>query len=357
MPSHLAAFAGPKHVNGACEHSPSAASPEHMGGRRVYKNRWAEIRRLFHELEGDSGESLTAIPEPLAAGGNCEPFLINDMGKSVLEELQGILSELQKNGAKLQAVQNGTTTVQAHVTKYVEQRLREHNKLLENRITQEVRKQLGVLAVSLQKKGGPIPDALPSTLLVSQCQNIETKSHRNSCSSLPGTLAELPPRNTVESEQQDDHLLMQQAMEIGIGAIEQQLKVGIGVIEQQLEAAVAEAEFAEAELAIPSLLDLSRCETKDAALLSSQASGNAAQVCTLRTCSLFYPQRRTSSEHRQQQQQQQQQQQVFKSHLGVRGASSIKKEALPAPDWMRTKHRRDGNCRQRPPGHSRWLIS
>jgi len=300
------------------EHSPSAATPKHMGGRR----------RLLDELDGDCGESLTAI----AAGGSGEGFLINDMSMRVFQELQGILFELHEEATKLRTVHDETKHMQSQVTKYVEQRLHEHKELLENSTTHEVRTQLCHATrhllpdVPLQKQGDPFPDALPSTSLVSQAQNIETLSRMKSCSSLPGTLAELPPTNTVDSEQHEEHfkrdLLMQQTMEIDTWAIEQLLEAAVAEAELA-EAELAEDELAEDGLAAPSLLDLPRCETKDAAGLSTQSSRNAS---TLRTCSLSSSQRRTSSA----QQQRQLQQKVFQSHLGVRGRA-VSKESRYQP--------------------------
>jgi len=75
---------------------------------------------------------------------------------------------------------------------------------------------------------------------------------------------------------------MQQTMEIDTGAIEQLLEAAVAEAELA-EAELAEDELAEDGLAAPSLLDLPRCETKDAAGLSTQSSRNAS---TLRTCSL-----------------------------------------------------------------------
>jgi len=234
------------------------------------------------QLDDHFGKSLIAIPSPFAAGDSCKPSLVEDMGKSILEEMQGIVSELQECKESLQAVQDETKVMQATVTNYVGQRLREHNERWENRIACEVQKQLGVLEMVLQKQEGPCADALPSTFLDFQGQNVETMSCMKSCSKLPSTLTELPPPNTVELEQQDDRLqpdlLMQQAMEIGIDAFE-----------QRLDAAVAKAELAEAMLATPSVPDLPLCETRDSALLSAQSSGNASQLSRNGSCHKRHP--------------------------------------------------------------------
>jgi len=322
----------------------------------------AKVERLLDQLDGD-GTSKAAISPPLTAGGNCEPFFINDECKSVLNELQGMS---EQNKAKLQAVHDETKTMQARITEYVEQRLREHDELWENRIAQEVRKQVDNLSVAVQKQEGPFAaDALPSTLLASQGQSIETTPRMHSCSSLPGILAALPstlfpfrgqsiettpgmhscsslpgilaalpPTNTVASEQQKDHLeqdlVMQQAMQLV--ATEQQLEA----IEKRLVAAAAKTER---EARFTSLVS------------SSWSSVDTLQVSGLSTCSQFSPECRTSPEQWKQQLQQPQQK-AFQSHLSVSGASSITSEPLPTPDWQQTRHRVDGNCSKRYPGQS-----
>lgn len=233
------------------------------------------MRRLLDELESEDGKSSAALPSPLAAGAICEPVLCNDEGKSVLEELLGMCSELQEGQARLQAVHGKTKVMQAQVTKYVEQRLRDHNEDLENRIAQEVRKQMDVfMAFAAQ--------APPSTLLASQSQHVETMPRMNSC--VPGPVVALSRSNSVLSEQQEDHLdqdlLVQQPTD---DSIRQQLVA----IEQRLEAAITTA-----ELAAPSLLDMSRCEASVAALLVSRSAGNASRFRTIRTCSGSSPRHR-----------------------------------------------------------------
>jgi len=320
------------HVNRT--HSPKSAALRERAGGRHESNAgtvawhgastpnfgtgvWhAETRRLLDGLDGD-GKSKAAIPPPLDAVGSCKPVLSNDKNGSVFKESQGMLSE--EGTAKLQAVYEETNVMQAKVTRYVEQRLREHDQLWENRIAQEVRKQLSVWSVALQKQEGPFAaDALPSALLTSQGRSSETIPCMNRSKSLPCTPAALPPNN-VASEQQEDppeqDLVMQQAVQLV--ATEQRLEA----IEQRLEAAAA------------------------------KASINASHVGTLRLCSQFSPKCHTSPEQRKQQMQQLPQK-ALQSHLGVRGASGITREALPAPDRQQSRHRQDGRCSKRCSGRS-----
>lgn len=288
------------------ERSPPTASPERTGAGNLDSTpappvskpaprkslgpvAWhAEMRRLLDELDSDGGKSQAAMLQPVVAGGSCEPVLSNDDGKSVLEDLQGMLTELQEGQARLQAVHGKTKVMQAQVTEYVEQRLREHTELWEDRIAQEVGKQLADWAAALQQQEGSCAlNASAFTPPASQGQNTEAIQCMNICSSMPSTLASPEAPNLAASEDQEDHSeqdLLQQEFQDGIC---QQLVA----IEQRLEAAVATA-----ELAAPSLLDMSRCEASVTALLSTRTSGSASQARTLKTCSRLFPQRRTSPE-------------------------------------------------------------
>jgi len=283
------------------------------------------------ELDDDCGKRQAAIPPPLAAGGSCEPFLSSDEGKRVLEDLEGMLFELQEGQARLQAVHNKTKIMQTRVIEYVEQRLREHSERLENKIAQEVRRQLGVLLG----------------------ENVETMSRMNSCSTLPSTVAGLLPSTyTVASEQQEDHLEQDLLMQKEMG---DELCLPLVAIEQQIDAAAKTAELAEPAL----LVDLSQCEASVTAFLSARSGGDASHVSTSRKCSRIFPERSTSPEQpescvfSEQRQQQQLRQKACQSHLSVRGARSITGEALSGPDRRQRRHRADGSCSKRHPGRSR----
>merc|ERR1719410_3383526 len=62
-------------------------------------------RRVLGEVDGDCGYSQATQPLQLAAG---EPSLCRDKGKRVLEQLQGMLCELQEGQARVEAVHDKT---------------------------------------------------------------------------------------------------------------------------------------------------------------------------------------------------------------------------------------------------------
>mmetsp|Transcript_81738 Transcript_81738/g.157870 ORF Transcript_81738/g.157870 Transcript_81738/m.157870 type:complete len:396 (-) Transcript_81738:31-1218(-) len=340
------------HVDGArspqtaqgYERSPPRASPERTGSpestpappvskpvprKSLGPVAWhAEMRRLLDELDNDGVKSQAAMPPPLAAGSTCEPVLSNDVGKGVLEELQGMLSELQEGQARLQAVHGKTKIMQVQVTEYVEQRLREHSELWENRIAQEVRQQVGGLAVALQKQERHVEGyAMPSASLASQAEKMQ---RMNGCSSQSGTLPAIPQTNAVASEQHEDHLEQD--------GFRQQLVA----IEQRLEAAVATA-----ELAVPSLLDLSRCEASVSALLSTRSSGNASQVRNLLPGSPVFPQHHTSPEPN--------------TATAAEATAAAAEDGLPVAPWSEgdEQHHKSGTTSPRLVAHGtspRWQL-